>query len=748
MAIKVVTGQQTFVKKIVVGTPISTAQTGLSIDNFSDFKVATKSEGQILVYDSAEGAFKNFTLTVGNGLEKFNTPGTDQLALQIDSSSTPTITGLTTLGNIVPAVDSAVDLGDSAKKFRDLYLSGGTIHLGNIDLKDSSGGFAATDSTGAPVNFNLQGSIPQIRRMFAGGGDLSYDTGTGVFQFDVEQVYTKEHFDSDFNLTLDSAVLEGVGLNYSNASNTLNIDSAELEAFFKPDIRGYFTASNTLSYNSSTGDFRLPQPLDSGARPTFNKVKIPDGGLGVNDARIILGNDSDLKIFHSGSHSIIRDAGTGSLLLQTNNFTVQNATGTENQITALSGGAVTLYHNDSARLSTTDSGINVTGDLLLSNSDSSAVADPTLTFYRNSATPAFNDEMGEIIFQGRNDNSEDVHYGRIVGKIAQSSNGTEKGNIEFKIMENGTEATFVQMAFDNVFINKQLTMFNNIFLDGDYSIKWDGATNNANTTSLVVTDPTAVNTITLPDASGVVLLTDSNLTNDITFSGDVAFDSVGAVLFDKSEKTLKFGDDYKANFGDSNDLQIFHDGSNSVIKDDGTGALELRGHVIRIKNTAGTKTGLQYNQGQAIQLFYGTSKKFETTDSGVAITGQLTADSATISGGVTADTFGDGSIYTTNSVTTNILGTANVVVNTFQSSVTTTRKYLAQVKNGTKIQSQEMMLISTDSNAFLTSYAIINSDSDLGTFTADYNSGFARLRFTPTISGTNAVKLVFTDISV
>ena len=54
MAIKVTTGQQTFVKKIVVGTPISTAQTDLSIDNFSDFKVSTKSDGQILVFDSAE----------------------------------------------------------------------------------------------------------------------------------------------------------------------------------------------------------------------------------------------------------------------------------------------------------------------------------------------------------------------------------------------------------------------------------------------------------------------------------------------------------------------------------------------------------------------------------------------------------------------------------------------------------------------------------------------------------------------
>jgi len=79
MAIKVTTGQQTFIKKIVIGTPISTAQTGLSIDNFSDFSVATKSDGQILVYDSAENAFKNFDFNVGNALAKEFTPGTDKL---------------------------------------------------------------------------------------------------------------------------------------------------------------------------------------------------------------------------------------------------------------------------------------------------------------------------------------------------------------------------------------------------------------------------------------------------------------------------------------------------------------------------------------------------------------------------------------------------------------------------------------------------------------------------------------------
>ena len=123
MAIKVTTGQQTFVKKIVVGTPISTAQTDLSIDNFSDFKVSTKSDGQILVFDSAEAAFKNYEFNVGNGLEKFYTPGNDKLLIQIDSSSTPVVTGILTKGDILPSTDSSFDLGSSTKKFKDLHLT-------------------------------------------------------------------------------------------------------------------------------------------------------------------------------------------------------------------------------------------------------------------------------------------------------------------------------------------------------------------------------------------------------------------------------------------------------------------------------------------------------------------------------------------------------------------------------------------------------------------------------------------------
>ena len=396
MAIKVTTGQNTFVKKIVVGTPISTAVSGLSIDQFTDFKVSTKSDGQILVYDSNEQAFKNFDFNIGNGLEKFYTPGNDKLLIQIDSSSTPVITGLTSHGSLLPGADSAYNLGDSDKKWKDLFLSGTTIHLGNINLKDSGGDFSIKDSTGSPVNIDLQGSIQQIRNMFASGGDLSYNASTGVFQFDVEQVYTKANFDSDFNVTLDSAVLEGVGLTYNNATNTLSIDSSELEANFKQDIRGYLSASNTLNYNSSTGDFSLPQALGTTDNPTFGIVTADSANIKdlrvpytlTQGGRLAIGNDNPgkLQLFTSNVISYIRNT-DGALNIENTDddnddnrdITIQNRSnggdviiktdnGTNQQVTNYivahgNSKEVRLYHKGSQKFNTTDSGITVTGSI-------------------------------------------------------------------------------------------------------------------------------------------------------------------------------------------------------------------------------------------------------------------------------------------------------------------------------------------------------------------------------------------------
>ena len=71
----------------------------------------------------------------------------------------------------------------------------------------------------------------------------------------------------------------------------------------------------------------------------------------------------DLEIYHDTNNSIIEDDGTGSLILRSNNTVIQNAAGDENVAAFAEDGAVTLYHNNSAKLATSASGVTVTGTL-------------------------------------------------------------------------------------------------------------------------------------------------------------------------------------------------------------------------------------------------------------------------------------------------------------------------------------------------------------------------------------------------
>lgn len=196
---------------------------------------------------------------------------------------------------------------------------------------------------------------------------------------------------------------------------------------------------------------------------------------------------------------------------------------------------------------------------------------------------------------------------------------------------------------------------------------------------------------------------------------------------------------------------------------------EFNGHVLIADSAARVNTSkypLQVTGGiyaDSISAGNLVSETFKT----IAVAGQsdVVADTATdtltfaagsgmtISTNAGTDTItfvstGGGGGAGFDSDTDAISGTANTVINTFASASITTRKYFAQIKNGSKIQSQEMLVNTNGTDAFLTSFAILTSDSNLGTFTADYNSGSARLRFTPLLTGTNTVKLKYTDIAV
>ena len=79
----------------------------------------------------------------------------------------------------------------------------------------------------------------------------------------------------------------------------------------------------------------------------------------VDNAQARFGTGADLKIFHTGDHSLIRDDGTGSLLIQGSQIAIQNPSGSETMAQFIQDNAVVLYHDNVMRLTVTGAGISV-----------------------------------------------------------------------------------------------------------------------------------------------------------------------------------------------------------------------------------------------------------------------------------------------------------------------------------------------------------------------------------------------------
>ena len=143
--------------------------------------------------------------------------------------------------------------------------------------------------------------------------------------------------------------------------------------------------------------------------------------------------------------------------------------------------------------------------------------------------------------------------------------------------------------------------------------------------------------------------------NDVSVTGAatntmVRFDGTNYVAASTTEDAsgnLSLGDNAKINFGASNDLEIFHDGSHSYITDTGTGQLRLRASSAMVfQNAGGTQGYATFNENGAVQLYYNGTVKFETASTGVDVTGDIVASngfvkSAPSSGGVSL-TYNDG----------------------------------------------------------------------------------------------------------
>jgi hypothetical protein len=85
-----------------------------------------------------------------------------------------------------------------------------------------------------------------------------------------------------------------------------------------------------------------------------------------------------------------------------------------------------------------------------------------------------------------------------------------------------------------------------------------------------------------------------------------------------------FNDNASVYVGTGQDARIFHDGSNTTIKND-TGALIINANTLQLKNNANDETLATFANGGAVNLRFNDGTKLETTNTGVNVTGELGA---------------------------------------------------------------------------------------------------------------------------
>ena len=119
--------------------------------------------------------------------------------------------------------------------------------------------------------------------------------------------------------------------------------------------------------------------------------------------------------------------------------------------------------------------------------------------------------------------------------------------------------------------------------------------------------------------SSAYMYYDNSLKLSTTSTG---IDVTGTVTADG----IALGDSHTATFGDSNDLQIVHNGSYSAIVDQGTGSLWLGGDGdVSIANAALNEYKANFSSNGGCSFYYDNVQKLATTSTGAAVTGTITA---------------------------------------------------------------------------------------------------------------------------
>ena len=97
---------------------------------------------------------------------------------------------------------------------------------------------------------------------------------------------------------------------------------------------------------------------------------------------------------------------------------------------------------------------DTTDQVIIENSDAGLDTAPDLVLYRNSASPAANDNLGNIEFRGEDDGGNTHAYAQIIAQISSPTNASEDGILDLMSSASGTVASRIRLLGSSVGIGE------------------------------------------------------------------------------------------------------------------------------------------------------------------------------------------------------------------------------------------------------------------------------------------------------
>jgi len=267
------------------------------------------------------------------------------------------------------------------------------------------------------------------------GGTLTFTDGNYV---DVNLNGVTLVAGTDYNTSTANTI---AGLSALTASDVVEIVVYDVFSVFSGNVNSDFSVGGNLSVTGTTAF--------TGATTVTGLTTTGDINFGDSD-KAVFGADSDMSLFHNGNNAFL-DNDTGTLFIQTDALSVKNAAGTESVMLGAADGAVTLYHNNVAKLATTATGVAVTGNATFADNDKAI-------FGAGSDLQIYHDGSHSRIY--------------------------DNGGGELKIMSNGTAVRIQKDDGENMILANT---------DGAVNIYYDGSAKLATTaTGVDVTGDTAI----------------------------------------------------------------------------------------------------------------------------------------------------------------------------------------------------------------------------------------------------------------